>query len=119
MTDPRIAQETELVEWLCEAVGEVLERPADEVDPEVPLTELGLSSRDGVGLVGELEDHLDRDIDPTIVFETPTISLLAHRLVYGDDAPLNPDQVALATGAVADSIGPDDDAVAIVGIGCP
>lgn len=124
MTDPRIAEEAALVQWLRNAVGDVLEIDPDEVDPERPLTELGLSSRDGVGLVGELEDHLDRDLDPTMVFATPTISMIAHKLVWGDDAQLPGEQpstgiqvdVGAVTQLTADEAG--DDAIAVVGVGC-
>jgi phthiocerol/phenolphthiocerol synthesis type-I polyketide synthase D len=123
MSDPRIAEEAALVAWLRAAVGDVLEIDPDEVDADRPLTELGLSSRDGVGLVGELEDHLDRDLDPTMVFATPTIAMIAHKLVWGDDAvtaeqPVagTPVDVSAATSVTADE--PGDDAIAVVGVGC-
>lgn len=124
MSDPRIAEETALVDWLRTAVADLLEIEPEEVDADRPLTELGLSSRDGVGLVGELEDHLDRDLDPTMVFATPTINLIAHKLVWGDDATLGAEQpvagtpvdVGAATEITADE--PGDDAIAVVGLGC-
>ncbi|MDO9354732.1 MAG: beta-ketoacyl synthase N-terminal-like domain-containing protein [Solirubrobacteraceae bacterium] len=124
MTDPRIAEEKALVEWLREAVGELLELEPHEVDPDRPLTELGLSSRDGVGLVGELEDHLDRDLDATMIFETPTISLLVRKLIFDEDPPkaqqpLTGVKIEGAIGAaVKNGDFADDDAIAVVGVGC-
>lgn len=115
-SDPR---ELELVAWLREAIADVLDLDADAIDPDRPLTELGLSSRDAVGLVGDLEDHLDRDLDATLVWKTPTITLIARRLIHGDEAvedaaaPTAAPSVA-AAGEPAD----DDDRVAIVGLGC-
>ena len=124
MTDPRQAQEHELVEWLRAAVGELLDLDAEAVDPDRPLTELGLSSRDGVGLVGELEDHLDRDLDATMIFKTPTITLLVRKLLFDEDPPeaetptsgvrINTNSNGDGAGRAAD----DDDAIAVVGLGC-
>ncbi len=122
MTDPRIAQEKELVEWLRAAVGELLDLEPHEVDPDRPLTELGLSSRDGVGIVGELEEHLDRDLDPTMIFETPTITLLVRKLIFNEDPP-KAEQVITGVkinghATKAGTTGYDDDAIAVVGLGC-
>ncbi|MEH3052479.1 MAG: beta-ketoacyl synthase N-terminal-like domain-containing protein [Patulibacter minatonensis] len=122
MSDPREAEKADLVEWLKNAVGELLELEPEEVDPDRPLTELGISSRDGVGLVGELEDHLDRDLDPTMVFEVPTINLIAHKLVYGEvpDAhkPAGGTKVDLGGAPQAQALDGGDDAIAIVGLSC-
>lgn len=113
------ARELELIAWLRDAIAEVLELDADAIDPDRPLTELGLASRDAVGLVGDLEDHLDRDLDATLVWKTPTITLIARRLVHGDEAVAEAQiDAAPATAAVVAEPGDDDDRVAIVGLGC-
>lgn len=112
--DPR---ELELIAWLRDAIADVLDLDADAIDPDRPLTELGLSSRDAVGLVGDLEDHLDRDLDATLVWKTPTITLIARRLVHGDEAVADVAETpgaAVTTHDAAD----DGDRVAIVGLGC-
>lgn len=116
MSAARDPRELELVAWLREAIADVLDLEPEAIDPDRPLTELGLSSRDAVGLVGDLEDHLDRDLDATLVWKTPTITLLARRLVHGDDpvAEAAPAPAAAAQGAPAD----DGDRIAIVGLGC-
>ncbi len=119
MSDSRQAQERELVEWIRTEIAGYLDLEPHEVDPDRPLTELGLSSRDGVGLVGELEDHLDRDLEPTLVFETPTITLLVRKLLFNEDPP-KADQPAAGTPISSVSTGdePGDDAIAVVGLGC-
>ncbi len=113
-SDPR---ELELVAWLREAIADVLDLDADAIDPDRPLTELGLSSRDAVGLVGDLEDHLDRDLDATLVWKTPTITLIARRLIHGDEAVEQETAPATAITVTSDPAD-DDDRVAIVGLGC-
>ena len=72
MTDPRHRprQAGALVDWLRAAVGELLELESHEVDPEPADRARPLLAR-WRGPVGELEDHLGRDLDPTMIFETP------------------------------------------------
>lgn len=119
MSDSREAQERELVEWIRTEIAGYLDLEPHEVDPDRPLTELGLSSRDGVGLVGELEDHLDRDLEPTLVFETPTITLLVRKLLWGEDPPkAEQPRAGTPVSTVAPSGEPGDDAIAVVGLGC-
>ncbi|MDQ8044154.1 MAG: beta-ketoacyl synthase N-terminal-like domain-containing protein [Patulibacter sp.] len=122
MTDPRIQEEADLVAWLCAEVATLLEVEPHEVDPDRPLTELGLSSRDGVGLVGELEDHLDRDLDATMIFKTPTISLLVRKLIFDEDPPedIQPKTGVKINGHAQSGAerNPDDDAIAVIGVGC-
>ena len=109
--------ELELIAWLRDAIADVLDLDADAIDPDRPLTELGLSSRDAVGLVGDLEDHLDRDLDATLVWKTPTITLIARRLIHGDEAVADTPapSVTVSPAPAADD---DGDRVAIVGLGC-
>lgn len=133
--------EAELNQWLREAIAEILGVAPDAVDPERPLTELGIGSRDAVGLVGELEDYLDRDLDATLVWKTPTVAALARFLAgaeaatdpppepgAGDPEPEPPPEARATTDAhgarpvpVSGSVASNDaveDAVAIVGLGC-
>ncbi|MBJ7329825.1 MAG: type I polyketide synthase, partial [Solirubrobacteraceae bacterium] len=109
MTDPR---EHELIAWLQQAVADAVGAEPAAIDPDRPLTELGLASRDAVALVADLEDHLDRELDATLVWTTPTITLLARRLLHGDEAttPSGSETKAPPAGA--------GDEVAIVGLGC-
>ncbi|OLR91799.1 polyketide synthase [Actinokineospora bangkokensis] len=66
--------------WLVERVAELRKLPVSEVDPERPLTELGLSSRDAVTLSGELGQRLGRPLPPTLAWESPTIRALVEKL---------------------------------------
>ncbi|MFE3451212.1 beta-ketoacyl synthase N-terminal-like domain-containing protein [Nonomuraea sp. NPDC059194] len=51
-----------------------------EVDPDRPLQEFGLSSRDAMGIAGELAELVGRELPPTLVWEHPTINRLATAL---------------------------------------
>ncbi|WP_327115090.1 acyl carrier protein [Nocardia sp. NBC_01730] len=59
--------------WLVGRVADYTERAPHQVDPAVPLAELGLDSVSAVNLCGEIEDRWSLDIDPTQVFDYPTI----------------------------------------------
>ncbi|MET9027893.1 acyl carrier protein [Nocardia sp. NPDC004168] len=64
-------------DWLVERVADYTERAPHEVDPSVPLAELGLDSVSAVNLCGEIEDRWSREVDPILVFEYPTIAGIA------------------------------------------
>jgi phthiocerol/phenolphthiocerol synthesis type-I polyketide synthase D len=80
-----------------------------EVDPDRPLEEFGLASRDAVAVAGELEQLLGRALPATLVWEHPTISRLAVALSGGDDAP-GPAEPGPAAAP--------DEPIAVIGIGC-
>lgn len=91
--------------------------PADRVDLDAPFDTYGFTSVDVVALSAELEDLLDRDLPPTVLWQYPTIRELTAFLA-GDPArpPAGPAEAATGTGA---STGLYRDAdLAIVGLGC-
>ncbi|MFD3429161.1 acyl carrier protein [Nocardia fluminea] len=67
-------------DWLIERVADYTERAPHQVDPTIPLAELGMDSVSAVALCGEIEDRWMLDIDPTLVFEYPTIAAIANYL---------------------------------------
>ena len=77
-----------LRDWVIGATG----LSAEQVTPDRPMEEFGLSSRDIVVLSGELENLLDVRLDATVAYEYPTIAKLAVRLIEGDTG--NPDDSA-------------------------
>ncbi|MGP3959246.1 beta-ketoacyl synthase N-terminal-like domain-containing protein [Nonomuraea sp. 3N208] len=80
------------------------DRLGGQVDPDRPLEEHGLSSREAVAVAGELGELLGRELSPTIVWEHPTINLLARALSAPQETPTPPAAVG--------------EPVAVVGIGC-
>ncbi|WP_328399434.1 acyl carrier protein [Nocardia sp. NBC_00403] len=63
--------------WLVERIADYTERAPHQVDPAVPLAELGMDSVSTVTLCGEIEDRWSLDVDPTLVFDYPTIADIA------------------------------------------
>ena len=100
--------EVELRDWLIARVAVATGVPIGEADPNQPLGELGLSSRESVAIIGELEQRLGRPLSPTLVYQYPTIALLAAGLTG------YPSVVAESRPMKADL----DEPIAIVGVGC-
>ncbi|MEU0797514.1 beta-ketoacyl synthase N-terminal-like domain-containing protein, partial [Amycolatopsis sp. NPDC005961] len=84
--------------WLLARLG--------PVDPDRPLNETGLSSRDATALAADLGQFVGRPLDVTLVWQYPTITALAAHLSTGESSP-----VALLPDAV-------DEPIAVVGLGC-
>lgn len=83
---------TTIRDWLVERVADYTERAPHQVDPTVALAELGIDSVSAVTLCGEIEDRWSLDIDPTLVFDYPTIAdiatYLAAETALADRPPL-------------------------------
>lgn len=92
--------------WLTGRVAERTGLPADQVDPDRPLHESGLSSREAMALAADLGSHLGRPLAPTLVWQYPTITALAERLS------------TVERGTAATAEGREEEPIAIVGLGC-
>jgi acyl carrier protein len=77
------ANRRSILRWLTAQLASYLEAPATAIDPMRPLAELGVDSVHAVSLVGDVEEHFDIDVDPTMIFDYPT---LAHIAEYIDEA---------------------------------
>ncbi|MGW0806541.1 beta-ketoacyl synthase N-terminal-like domain-containing protein [Nonomuraea sp. NPDC002799] len=110
--------------------GFLLARIGEQADPDRPLEEHGLSSREAAALAGELAELLGRDVSPTIVWEHPTINRLARalttpdsperpaRTLPGADSPDRPVRAFTASDRPARTLPAPGEPVAVVGIGC-
>jgi phthiocerol/phenolphthiocerol synthesis type-I polyketide synthase D len=97
-----------LLGWLVARVADLRGLPVAEVDPQRPLTELGLSSRDAVTLSGDLGRLLGKPLPPTLAWETPTIAALVDKLT-GEGGQVD---VLLPAAAVEPG-----EPIAVVGLG--
>jgi acyl carrier protein len=70
-------QDRATLSWLATTLASYLEVPATTIDPTVPLAEMGVDSVHAVSLVGEVEMRFDIDVDPTMIFDYPTLSDIA------------------------------------------
>ncbi|MFI5585379.1 beta-ketoacyl synthase N-terminal-like domain-containing protein [Amycolatopsis sp. NPDC051758] len=86
----------------------VAEHTGADVEPDRPLADYGLSSRQAVGIAADLEDLLGTRLPATLLWESPTINHLARSLIAGDEPE-------------AEAPGKDrrrTDPVAVIGLGC-
>lgn len=67
----------ELETWLIAHIATRLKVPKESVDPVRPLEEYGFDSLEAVALTGEIELLLDRQIDPTIIWDYPSVRAVA------------------------------------------
>ncbi|MBI1320606.1 MAG: SDR family NAD(P)-dependent oxidoreductase [Candidatus Hydrogenedens sp.] len=101
----------EIQRWLIAKIAEELETAPSSISPDDPFDSLGLDSARAVGISGDLELWLGRTLSPTLLWEYPSIALLAVHLAGGEATP----EAAPETEPAA----PDaHEPIAIVGLGC-
>ncbi len=71
---------TEIQDWIVTYLGELLEVDPDDIDVTIPFDRYGLDSSAAVGLTGDLEDWLGKEIDPTLLYDYPTVEALVQHL---------------------------------------
>ncbi|MEV6446694.1 beta-ketoacyl synthase N-terminal-like domain-containing protein [Amycolatopsis sp. NPDC051716] len=90
--------------WLLDTVAE---HTGVTAEPDRPLGDYGLSSRQAVGIAADLEDRLGRRLPATLLWESPTIDHLVRSLAGAEE----PDVPAATDRRRTDP-------VAVVGLGC-
>ncbi len=70
----------EIEQWLVDHLAMTLERPAEQIDPTVPFDSFALDSVSVVGMTGDLEEWLHERVDPTLVYDYPTIEQFSRHL---------------------------------------
>lgn len=100
---------------ICEHTAQVL--GCHQIDPDRGFFDLGMDSINALELQQKLEKSLNRELHPTLIFDYPSVNVLAEYLC--DKLDVNLDGTHLATKvaappAILSSVEP----IAIVGIGC-
>ncbi|MGW0750881.1 SDR family NAD(P)-dependent oxidoreductase [Streptomyces sp. NPDC002587] len=109
----------ELRNALVQLVSDISGIAPEQFDDGRPLAEYGLTSRDAVGLTGELEKMLNRSLPATLLWEHPTIGQLVATLTKAGQADAaQSDRQPRAPDEAATTARTDDGAIAVVGIGC-
>ncbi|WP_030692727.1 acyl carrier protein [Streptomyces globisporus] len=85
--------EASLDDWLLDRVAAYLHRGAETIEPAVPLAEYGMDSVMAMSLCGDLEDELGIEVEPTLLWDHPTIDRLRSHL-----ATLAPPSAPVADG---------------------
>ncbi|MEU8988742.1 acyl carrier protein [Streptomyces sp. NPDC048558] len=83
------AAPSEMQSWLVERVAEYLPDLGEAVDPHRQLGEYGLDSIAVVAFAADVEEQLGIAVDPTAIWDYPTISELAEYLA-GELTELRP-----------------------------
>ncbi|MDT3399504.1 SDR family NAD(P)-dependent oxidoreductase, partial [Streptomyces sp. B1866] len=110
------ADAAELADWLAARLARQVGAAPREVDRATEFAAFGLRSADAVGLVGDLERHLGRELPATLLWSYPTVDALAAHLAHGS-GPAGQD-AARPAPAPAAGPAPAREPIAIVGIGC-
>jgi len=71
------AHRRQTLRWLSTQLASYLEVPAATINPLLPLAEMGVDSVHAISLVGDVEAHFDIDVDPTMIFDYPTLVRIA------------------------------------------
>ena len=70
----------EIARWLTEYLAFLLEEKPEAIDVELSFDRYGIDSATAVSLVADLEDWMQLELDPTIVYEYPTVRELSEFL---------------------------------------
>lgn len=70
----------EIQAWIVSYLAELLEIDPDDVNVTIPFDRYGLDSSVAVGMTGDLEDWMGKKLDPTLLYDYPTIESLAKHL---------------------------------------
>jgi acyl carrier protein len=71
---------SQIRDWICKYIADILQVPVHDIATDVSFDRLGLDSASAVALVGDLEEWLGFDIDPTLPHDFPTVESLASEL---------------------------------------
>ncbi|PBD01097.1 HAD superfamily phosphatase (TIGR01681 family)/FkbH-like protein [Streptomyces sp. Ag82_O1-15] len=107
--------------WLTSAVAEAAGLDPLAVDAERPIAEFGLGSRQLVTLAAELAGRIGRAVEPSLVFDHPTIAALAAAVLDErpvDERPVGERPVGAAAPVPADAPVRGDEDIAVISMGC-
>ncbi|MFF3330559.1 SDR family NAD(P)-dependent oxidoreductase [Streptomyces sp. NPDC002888] len=113
-TEPSVTTAEGVRTWLAAAVAEAAGLDPLTVDTHRPIAEFGLGSRQLVTLAAELSTRTGRLLEPSLVFNHPTIAAIAEAVF--DEGPAVP--VAAAPAAAEGAPPRADDDIAIISMAC-
>ena len=106
----------EIESWILSKLANHVYADPDSLDPDIRFAEIGLSSKDALMLVGELQDHLSIPLPETLPWDHPTVREMARHLsgLVGEaKEPARPAGIAGADGPAMTT-----EPVAVVGMAC-
>jgi acyl carrier protein len=70
----------EIQDWIVAYLADLLEIEPEDVDVTIPFDRYGLDSSAAVVLTGDLENWLGIEIEPTLLYDYPTVEALVEHL---------------------------------------
>lgn len=67
------ASAEEIQDWIIDYLAKETNVSSDAIDPSATFDSFALDSATAIGMTGDLENWLGRRIDPTVVYDYPTI----------------------------------------------
>jgi acyl-CoA synthetase (AMP-forming)/AMP-acid ligase II/acyl carrier protein len=101
-------RQKEIETWLIEKLSSELNIAASGIDVNQPFARYGLDSVRATGLAGDLEDWLGLSLPPTLAYDYPTVTALAHYL--------SADKTTVVEKTLEKS--DENESIAIIGMGC-
>ena len=77
--------EAEIQAWLISNIATLVEIDPANIDIKKPLEYYGMDSMQAMHLSGDLADWVGRQLSPTVVWDYPTIELLASHLAKNEE----------------------------------
>jgi len=102
-------EELHLRDWLAQRVAAEARLDVNDVADDDPFDYFGLESAAAVTIAGELQDLLGRDVEPTALFDHPSIAQLSAHLTSG---------AVPQVSSAAPPIRTDNEQTAVVGMAC-
>ncbi|MEM9272464.1 MAG: acyl carrier protein [Cyanobacteria bacterium P01_F01_bin.143] len=75
----------EIKKWCVSYIAEILEIDPDEIETSVSFDRYGLDSSAAITLTGDLEEWSGLELDPTLMYDYPTIDALAKYLAQSNE----------------------------------
>ncbi|WP_019504307.1 acyl carrier protein [Pleurocapsa sp. PCC 7319] len=76
----KLPTKSEIQAWIISYLARLLQVDSSQIDDVTPFDRYGLDSSAAIDLTGDLEIWLGQDIDPTLLYDYPTIEALVTHL---------------------------------------
>ena len=78
-TDFRCRESVQI--WLSERIASYLALSRDDVETTRPVAEYGMNSSVAMQLLGDITEGIEKEVEPTLIWEYPTIDALSEKIV--------------------------------------
>ena len=79
-SNKKLPAQREIQNWIVNYIAELTEVNPDRIDITISFDNYGLDSSAAVGLTGDLEDWLGTEINPTLLYDYPTVEAVVQYL---------------------------------------